>query len=227
MADILEFDETFDEELFLHNVGKRIRELEKRFANRQAAADTVGCAKSTFQSWGDGHRDPSFKAMARYSLATGTSLDELAFGANTTPHTNAETVDIPMFKHRLKGDIGNWLTHENIDGYVPVSVSFAREILGGVDLKKLAMARVFGDSMEPTIMRGDTLFIDLSVTQILDNALYAMQWEDALVIKRIQRRPEGIVIISDNVKYENQTLNPEKADRLNIMGVVKTMVKLI
>lgn len=225
MAQNLGFDKEFDDELFLKKAGKRIRELEKRFKNRQAAAEAVGRSRSTFQDWGNGERDPSFVGMARLAQATNTSLDEIAFGLKPVKLTDDQTVDIPRLSQILVGEPGNWLDGQNIAGYVPFDRRSIYETLGDINPENLAITTVFGDSMHPTITSDDILFIDLSVTQILDNALYAMQWDDALVVKRIQRRPEGATIISDNKNYENQVIDPEKVEKLNIIGVIKWMTK--
>jgi len=227
MAEILGDPDDFDDKIFLEETGKRIRELEKKFQNRQAAADAVGCSKSTFQDWGNGARDPSFKAMARLSLVTNTSLDEIAFGHAPCLEGDAQTVDVPRLAQFLDGEPGNWFAPENIAGYVPMDRRSITEVMGDLNPKNLAIAKAFGDSMAPTLGNDDTLFIDLSVTKILDNALYAMQWGDALVVKRIQRRPEGVIIISDNDRYENQVLDPDKVEKLNIIGVVRWVVKAL
>lgn len=219
--------EDFDDQLFLKRVGKRIRKLENKFKNRQAASEAAGCSKSTLQEWGNGARDPSFMGMARFAQATNTSLDEIAFGIKPVQLSDSQIVDIPRLSQILVCEPGNWLGMQNIAGYVPFDRRSIYETMGDINPKDLAIATVFGDSMHPTITSDDILFIDLSITQILDNALYAMQWDDALVVKRIQRRPEGVTIISDNKNYENQVIDPQKVEKLNIIGVIKWMTKAL
>lgn len=73
-------------------VGNRLRELEKRFANRAAAAKAAGVAKSTFQNWVEGKADPSFEGLAKFAAAVDVSLDWLAYGAeDTTQHRTSDT----------------------------------------------------------------------------------------------------------------------------------------
>lgn len=210
---------------FLQKLGQRLREKEALFLNRQAAANACSAGKSSFQAWVEGKRDPSFSAMARFAAATDTSLDELAFGKLRSEKEPETLVTVPLVSHILNGPVGDWLCQDNIAGGFTFSENWLNEIVGPYTPGKLALTQIFGDSMEPTITRMDYLMIDLSVTKILDNALYAMQWDDALVVKRIARRPEGIVIMSDNKKYADQILNPKKADRLNIIGVIRWIGK--
>jgi len=63
---------------FREEVGNRLRELERNFENRAAAAKAAGVSKSTFQDWVHGKRDPSFEGLARFVVAVGASLDWIA-----------------------------------------------------------------------------------------------------------------------------------------------------
>ena len=75
---------------FRAEVGMRLRELEKRFTNREAAALAAGVAKSTFQRWVEGKSDASFEGLARLAKETGVSLDWLAYGVSQTPSSQAQ-----------------------------------------------------------------------------------------------------------------------------------------
>lgn len=84
---------------FKAEVGKRIRELEKRFTNRAEAAAVAGVAKSTLQNWGDGQSDPSFEGLARLAAHTKTSLDWIATGAeadNTNRQLKEDQEDLSL-----------------------------------------------------------------------------------------------------------------------------------
>lgn len=65
---------------FRVEVGNRLRELEKRFENREAAARAAGVAKSTLQSWIEGKSDPSFIGLVRLSRAANCDLNWIATG---------------------------------------------------------------------------------------------------------------------------------------------------
>lgn len=74
---------------FRDEVGKRLREVEKRFRNRDEAAKAAGVAKSTFQRWVEGKADPSFEGLAKLALATDISLDWLASGRGASTDERA------------------------------------------------------------------------------------------------------------------------------------------
>lgn len=79
--------------------------------------------------------------------------------------------------------------------------SFPESIkLGWRNLEKIKALPVVGDSMEPTLAKGSTVFVD--TTHIYPNPedIYACDFGDGLVIKRLKLVPRSdkIMIISDN-----------------------------
>ena len=79
---------------------------------------------------------------------------------------------------------------------------------------------VFGQSMEPMIKEGDTVLIDQSQKNILAGAIYAVGVEDTILIKRLEKHPNKLVLCSDNKDYESIYLESEEADGLRIIGKV-------
>ena len=93
-------------------------------------------------------------------------------------------------------------------------------ILGGErELKNIEAVNVTGDSMEPTFLNGDIIFLNRSKTDISRGGVFAIQTEDMLLVKRLQKRIDGrIDIISDNKDfYPSQIASPEQ---INIVGRV-------
>ncbi len=92
----------------------------------------------------------------------------------------------------------------------------------GLNVKDLAIITAQGDSMEPTISNGDIMLVDTSIDKIIDDALYIVQIDHHLIVKRIQQVPDGtLIIISDNSKYKEQIIGPEQAKGIKIAGQVK------
>lgn len=92
----------------------------------------------------------------------------------------------------------------------------------GLQVKHLAVITAKGDSMEPTISDGDILLIDTSIDKIVDDTLYILQADHHLIVKRIQQALDGtLIIISDNQRYEKQTIAPDRAKEVKIAGRVK------
>lgn len=138
----------------------------------------------------------------------------------------AKFVTVPL--HDVQGSCGDGsvIHSEQIVDYL----AFKREWISRVatDPKRLALIEAAGDSMMPTIHSGDLLLIDLCVTRVEQDAIYAINVEGMLYIKRIQKRLDGTVIVkSDNPAYEEQRFNASEAEALRIVGRVIWMGKRV
>lgn len=79
----------------------------------------------------------------------------------------------------------------------------------------------YGDSMEPTFSDGDVLLIDAGIFEVKIDAVYVLERGDEIFIKRLQRRPDGsLLMISDNKKYEPFTIEREKLAEYRVRGRV-------
>lgn len=79
-----------------------------------------------------------------------------------------------------------------------------------INTSKVKGIQVDGDSMEPTLRDGDYVLIDENTTFGV-NGVYAIQLGGQILIKRLQFKMDGtVLIISDNNKYQNETFNPSE-----------------
>lgn len=77
-----------------------------------------------------------------------------------------------------------------------------------INTSKVKGIQVDGDSMEPTLRDGDYVLIDENITFGV-NGIYAIQLGGQILIKRLQFKMDGtVLIISDNSKYQSETFNP-------------------
>ncbi|QQM31704.1 helix-turn-helix domain-containing protein [Martelella lutilitoris] len=74
---------------------------------------------------------------------------------------------------------------------------------------------VIGDSMEPTLAKGSTVFVDTSHTYPNPEDIYACDYGDGLVVKRLKLVPrsESILVISDNRERYGE---PDELNRQDI-----------
>lgn len=103
-------------------------------------------------------------------------------------------------------------------------LSFRREWIKNslrVGEKDLCVISVKGDSMEPRLKDGDVVLLDTSTKHIEDNAIYALQFNGGLSIKRVQRFMSGALeIISDNKLYKAEMIPPEQSGNVRVVGRV-------
>jgi len=96
---------------------------------------------------------------------------------------------------------------------------FLATLGGESELKNIEAVNVTGDSMEPTFLNGDIIFLNRAKTDISRGGVFAIQTEDMLLVKRLQKRIDGkIDIISDNKDfYLPQIAEP---GQINVLGRV-------
>jgi len=77
--------------------------------------------------------------------------------------------------------------------------------------ENLRIIQVKGDSMEPTIIDGSHIVIDLSQTESIDS-VYSINIDGQIKVKRLQFNLDGTIsICSDNSKYREQIYNPKES----------------
>lgn len=86
----------------------------------------------------------------------------------------------------------------------------------------MVLMRVSGDSMVPEIQDNDLVLLDQGQTEIVSGRLYAIGFEDAIYIKRIDLLPGQIVLHSTNPAYPPVTLDlsGDCAEQFRVIGRV-------
>ncbi len=91
--------------------------------------------------------------------------------------------------------------------------------LKGLEVAHCALIKARGDSMEPTLHDGDLLLIDTRFDAIKDDSIYILQADSHLIVKRVQLSLDGSLdIISDNPRYDKQTISAEETKEIKVIG---------
>jgi phage repressor protein C with HTH and peptisase S24 domain len=124
---------------------------------------------------------------------------------------------VPKVTARLSAGTGSF----DCDAQVIEHLAFPAAWLNrkGSARSMVAMA-VFGHSMEPVIKEGDTVLIDQSQTQILAGAIYAVGVEDTILVKRLEKHPDKLVLCSDNRDFPPIFLGVDECDKVRILGKI-------
>jgi phage repressor protein C with HTH and peptisase S24 domain len=126
-------------------------------------------------------------------------------------------VRIPKVRARLCAGNGSFEVGSGIEGYY----SFRRDWLSKKgSIGNMTLLDIVGNSMEPELKNGDTILVDKSQKEILAGAVYAVGIEDTIMVKRVEKHPSGLVLLSDNPKYG--PISPKRGDpnRIRIIGKV-------
>lgn len=109
---------------------------------------------------------------------------------------------------------------EPVVDYLSFRPEWVRNALG-IPVGHLAQITVTGDAMEPTLSDGDIVLLDTTSRVVTGGAVYVLQSGGALLIKRLQYRLDGSVVVkSDNQRYEAEIVSGEALEQLRIIGRV-------
>ena len=139
------------------------------------------------------------------------------------PEAEGEFDYVPMVKARLSGGGGSLETSGDVVGYY----AFRRAWLAGKgDIRSMRLMRVTGVSMEPTLEDEDVVLVDLSQRDILTGKIYAVRIDDEIVVKRLDKRPGKLVLISDNRSfYDPLEIAVGEQANVDILGRVIWMAR--
>ncbi len=125
--------------------------------------------------------------------------------------------NVPKVKARLSAGGGSFEVGSEIKGYY----GFRKDWLttkGNVN--KMVLMDIFGNSMEPEIKDGDTVLIDESQKDILAGAIYAVGIDDTIMVKRLEKHPNKLVLHSDNKEYSPIYFQGSDINSIRIIGKV-------
>ena len=89
---------------------------------------------------------------------------------------------------------------------------------------QVGFVRVEGDSMTPTIAHGDYVAVEFDSGYTSDG-LYLIRIDDAVFVKRLQRKFGGVRIISDNQQYEEMNVSPDDGNDFGLIGRVALVIR--
>ncbi len=124
---------------------------------------------------------------------------------------------VPKVQARLCAGGGSFEVVPDIEEYY----SFKKEWLEQKGMaNRMVLMDVFGNSMTPEIKDGDTVLIDQSQKDIIAGTIYAVGIEDTIMVKRIEKHPRKLVLLSDNKEYAPIYLADEEINSIRIIGKV-------
>lgn len=150
-------------------------------------------------------------------LAASAKLHVFARPKPLSTASEQDIVYVPKAQARLCAGGGSFEV-----GALPVSEHpFPRQWLAKMGSPSaMVFMDVVGDSMEPGILDGDMVLVDQNNTQINPQAVLAVGLEDAIYLKRVEKRNGGILLHSDNNAYSAMELYGDELDSFRIIGKV-------
>lgn len=220
------------------NIAEKMRFIRKSMGlNQTEMAKKVDLSQRTWSSYETGRSNPPLKVLMKLAemgytipgLTTGSApAGTSSAGANTFgspsafPHVVTDTPQsgsftIPLLDQKLSAGHGQYLP----DTDKPVSYIEAPAYLKRYG-KNVVALYVDGDSMEPTLSRGDMVVCDSCGFD--GEGIYAIQMDGHGYVKRISRKPGKVVVTSDNPAYENWE-EPLESTAFRIVGRVHCVIR--
>jgi len=149
-----------------------------------------------------------------HEIIIDTGLSETNSNFQYPPNANGLTdnqslsqhIDINIYDVQVSAGGGQWMQD---DAFVIGQLAFRRDWLKKqtrAPIDQLAIIKVNGDSMEPTLSDEDTVLVDMTQKHPVTGNLYIIWDEGALYVKRLQVQGGQVVLISDNPMYAPYTL---------------------
>ena len=152
----------------------------------------------------------------------GLNPDWVETGSGPTFHQKSDSdsglfTSIPKVRARLSAGGGSFEVGSEIEGYYAFRKDWLN-IKGTIN--KMVLMDILGNSMEPEMKDGDTILIDESQKDILAGAIFAVGVDDTIMVKRLEKHPNKLVLLSDNKDYAPIYLQDDELDSVRIIGKV-------
>lgn len=203
---------------------QRLRSARERagYASASEAATVFGWKVPTYIGHENGSRGFSVETAASYGRAFRVPAEWLLFGGTakeeqegdipTTPPKEDEAF-VPVYDVAASAGHGVLVESEEVTCNMAFDRRFLRRMTDARP-SELAIIRVKGHSMEPTLLDDDHVLVDRTKRNLSYDGLFVIRFDDALHVKRIGRSATrgNVLVISDHSAYRDLDMKKEDLD---------------
>ncbi|MBR6682102.1 MAG: helix-turn-helix domain-containing protein [Clostridia bacterium] len=201
--------------------GKRIKLMrEKKGWTQAELGERLGLSDKAVSTWEKDIKVPRVSTIQKIADLFGVTQGFLLGEEDRPVRPNREAVKIPVLGNVAAGtpimaveeyfDIGDCDTWEEI----PEALARTGQFFG---------LRINGDSMEPKMSRGDIVIVRQQNDINSGEIGIVMVGNEEATCKKIKKRPDGIMLISTNPKYEPMYYNNEQIEELPVCIIGKVV----
>lgn len=192
----------------------RIKEIRKsKKITAKELAEHIKVAESTMSLYENGKREPDFETLLKIAKYLDVSVDYLLGNATEQP-PRKQGVKIPVYGNVAAGIPLEAIT--DIDEWEEISEDVAAT-------GEYIALRINGDSMEPRMSRGDVVIVRLQPdVENGDMAIVLINGGEA-TCKKIQKTPDGILLISINTAYAPMFYSNKQIEELPVRFLGKVV----
>lgn len=192
---------------FAEKVGVTVRALNNYLAGRMPKAEVrkrICAAYGITPMWLFQGRGPMYvhvKTADASAISCGQPKVTAGFGdavaadVSVIAPDGVQTIYVPKVEARLSAGTGSLEVSDNIKGYFGFRSDWLHR--KGCPTQMVLMS-ITGDSMRPTLENGDLALVNLAQTDVVSGGIYAVGVDDSVLVKRLDKRPGKIVLVSDN-----------------------------
>ncbi len=162
-----------------------------------------------------------------YKLARDFSLDpDWLIGKVQGPQLDAspggQYHPVPRIEPRLS-EQGDLVPDNDHQGQGPYAFH-SSWLEGKGSIHSMVLLQVSGDSMEPIIHHGDHVLFDQAQKDIISGRIYALGIEGSILIRRVERHPDMLMLISPHPSYPPVYVHRNKHS-VHILGAIVWVCK--
>ena len=201
----------------------RLTQVIESFGSVVMVAKAVGVSDNAIYKWLAGRGQPSVTNLVALARAARVSIEWLATGEESKQSAQAVTravehgdfIFMPRNRIRFSSGREGILRSDQVVDSIAFRAEWVKRRLS-TESRDLLLIEVVGDSMAPTVEDADLILADLAEPRFRQDGIYLLRHDSGLAVKRIQRRPDGKLLIrSDNPKYEAMVVST-----VNVIGRV-------
>lgn len=201
--------------MLYNEVLDRLQNLTNRKISQDRIADALGLKQTTISGRASRNSDFSLDELMKIEQVMGLPVGSLS---------GVTLSDITLdFYPNVFGSCGTGLmvfddTSEKIAVTKDVITNYSPH-------NKYSVISARGSSMSPVILEDDKLIIQHDIyEQIIDDTVYLFQYNGELFIKRLVKNIDQIICISENPRFQDRIIDPEKGN-FNIVGKVVGLIR--
>jgi phage repressor protein C with HTH and peptisase S24 domain len=203
------------------DTGAEIRRI-RGDRSQEEFAEMLGVGRTTIIRYENNERAPDAEFLIKLNMLFGADPTFLLLGKKNGKSPNGDNVYqlVPKSSARPSAGHGSLIESEQIVDYMAFKREWLQRVLG-ISHSDIVLVEVRGDSMAGTLDDGDLALVDMRQNRLDVSAVFVIQVDDALLVKRVQRKLDGTVIIkSDNSAYEPEVLVGPQLASLKVVGRV-------
>lgn len=195
-------------------VSKRLKQMRVQAElSVRKIAEIIGVSPSSYQHYEDKYKKEFFpmhfvEKIRGPLVSRGINEDDVmrlagAIRREIDEPAKADEVLVPVYEVEASAGHGALVYAEDHVANLAFSHSLIREMTFA-PANKLAVIKVRGDSMEPTLLDDDQVLIDTTKTDLNFDGMFVLSYDGVLHVKRIGRTPKRghVMITSDNPAYQ-------------------------